>query len=336
MVFHAFDETRWLRPEPRRTLPSPILERIVHLAFPGHGVVESELLGGGLRNANFKLRLDSKSDLIVLRIYEHDASLCQKEIDLMHLIRDLIPVPEVIYAEPQGFENFPPFVLLQYVEGISFRELKRGCDRDAIGQAARSAGETLAAIGRITFSESGWLGPGPTVAASLLEGPDVIPQFVDLCLASSNLQGRMAVELCNRTHALVWSCAPRLALLENKAHLVHGDFNKRNLLVRCIQGRWCISAVLDWEFAISGSPLNDVGNFLRYERAEEPLVEPHFSTGYVQAGGTLPDDWRRQARWVDLTAICEILTRDHLPDAVIKELVELVRATVEDRDPIIA
>jgi hypothetical protein len=36
---------------------------------------------------------------------------------------------------------------------------------------------------------------------------------------------------------------------------------------------------------------------------------------------------------VDLAALCESLTHDQLPDAVIQELVELVRATIEDRDP---
>jgi hypothetical protein len=34
-----------------------------------------------------------------------------------------------------------------------------------------------------------------------------------------------------------------------------------------------------------------------------------------------------------LTALCESLTHDVLPDAVVPELLELVRATIEDRDP---
>lgn len=44
---------------------------------------------------------------------------------------------------------------MRYVEGISFRELVRRRDRDAIAQAAFSAGETLAAIGRASFARSG-------------------------------------------------------------------------------------------------------------------------------------------------------------------------------------
>lgn len=336
MVSPAFNEARWLRAEPRRTLPAHIMGGIVRTAFPHRGVVEMEPLADGLRNANFKLCIDSSPELFVLRVYEHDASLCQKELDLMRLIGGSVPVPEVIHAEPRGFEDLPPFILMRYVQGISLRVLKRSGDRDAIQQAAYSAGETLAAISRTTFLKSGWLAPGPTVTAALLEGPSPMPRFVDLCLASSNLQRRMPADLRDRTHAFVWSYVPQFACLEDEARLVHGDFNKRNLLVRSIAGRWSVAAVLDWEFAISGSPLGDIGNFLRYERTAQPLAEPHFSTGYLHAGGTLPDDWRRLARLADLTALCESLTRDQLPETVIEELVELVRATAENRDPKLA
>ena len=166
-----------------------------------------------------------------------------------------------------------------------------------------------------------------------MEGADPALRFVDSCLASRNLQPRMPALLRDRVRNMLWSHAPELALLWNEARLVHGDFGKRNLLVRCIAGRWRVAAVLDWEFAVSGSPLADVGHFLRYERTARPMAEPHFSTGYLHGGGTLPHDWRRLARLIDLTALCESLTHDQLPDPIAAELVELVRATAEDRDP---
>jgi aminoglycoside phosphotransferase (APT) family kinase protein len=314
-------------------LPAAALERMVATAFHGLRVLDAQPLIGGYRNSNFALKLDSTPGRFVLRIYQHDPSLCQKELDLIRLIGGSVPVPEIIHAEPRGLEELPPFSLMRYVEGVTFRELRRGGDTDAIAEAAHSIGEALAAIGRITFPKSGWLDPGPTVTAPLLEGADPIPRFVDLWLASANLQARMPEELRGRTHELVWSWASRLASLDAEAHLVHGDFGKRNLLVRWVGGNWCLAAVLDWEFAISSTPLVDFGNFLRYERASRPLAEPAFSTGYLHAGGTLPADSRRSMRIVDLTALCESLTHDDLPDAVVSEIVELVRATVQDRDP---
>jgi hypothetical protein len=76
MLPGAPHEARWLQFEPRRTLPAPVVDRIVHTAFPGCRVIEIQPLSDGLRNANFKLRLNSTAELVVLRIYEYDGSLC--------------------------------------------------------------------------------------------------------------------------------------------------------------------------------------------------------------------------------------------------------------------
>ena len=324
----APQQARWMRVEPRRSLPAALVDRMVQAAFPRSRVTAIEPLGDGLRNANFKLHLHPAPEPVVLRIYEHDPSLCQKEIDLMRLVAGAVAVPEAIHAEPHGCADLPPFSLTRWVDGITFRDLKRRGDAEAIAEAARSAGETLAAIARFTFSKPGWLGPGPTVVAPLLEGADAMPRFVDLCLASENLQRRVWAELRDSAHTAMWSWAPRLSGIDAETRLVHGDFNRRNLLVRRDSGRWTVAAVLDWEFAVSGSPIADLANFLRYEPAAQPLAEPHFSAGYVNAGGHLPDDWRLLARLVDLVAACESLTHDELPDTAAAELVELVRATV--------
>jgi aminoglycoside phosphotransferase (APT) family kinase protein len=135
MVDGAPQEARWLRAEPRRTLPAQLLERIAQTAFPRCHVINALPLADGWRNANFKLGLDCIRESIVLRIYEHDASLCQKEVDLIRLIGRSVPIPEVIHAETRGWEDIPPFTLMRYVEGISFRELKRSGDTEAIAQA---------------------------------------------------------------------------------------------------------------------------------------------------------------------------------------------------------
>ncbi len=71
-------------------------------------------------------------------------------------------------------------------------------------------GETLAAIGSITFANPGWLAPGPTVTDPLLPGPDPMPRFVDQCLASPMVQRRAPAELIERTHTAMWSHAAAL------------------------------------------------------------------------------------------------------------------------------
>ena len=167
MIPGAPVQSRWLRAKPRRSLPARVLEDIVGTVFPSCRLVEVQPFADGLRNANFRLRLDSIPGFVVLRIYEHDPSLCAKEVDLLNLIRHSVPVPAIIHAEPEGLNEIPPFVFMHYVEGISLRELKRNGDSGSIAQAAYSAGQTLAVISRTTFTKSGWLGPGPAVGPTL-------------------------------------------------------------------------------------------------------------------------------------------------------------------------
>ena len=208
--------------------------------------------------------------------------------------------------------------------------MRKTGDAEAVAQAARSIGETLAAFHRHTFAERGTLGAGPAVTGHFLNGPNAIPEFIDSCLASATLRRRLDERTRDRLQALAWSQAQELARLHDESCLVHGDFGNRNVLARRERGRWRVAAVIDWEFAVAGSPLFDIASFLRYESRLTPSREPHFSQGYECGGGKLPEDWRRLARVVDLTRLCETLTQEILPADVVTEVAELVRETAED------
>jgi aminoglycoside phosphotransferase (APT) family kinase protein len=329
MIDGTCAEARWVKPEPRRELAGEQLERILRAASLSGRVLHIEPLTDGLRNANFKLRLDGADEVFVLRLYEHDASICQKEVDLIAAIAGTTPVPEIVYAQPSGLEDLPPFAIFRFVEGPSFRELKRRGDGAAIAQAARSVGETLGRIAQVEFTQPGWLGPGLKIAPQQHQDADRIPRFIDSCLASANMQRRMDERLRERTRETFWNWAPRLRTLSAESRLVHGDFGKRNLLMRCVDGNWTVAAVLDWEFACSGSPLADVGEFLRYEDAAASLIESNFVQGMRSAAAELPDDWRWLARLIDTAKLCDSLTRDYLPEEFVPELLGLIRAATD-------
>jgi aminoglycoside phosphotransferase (APT) family kinase protein len=92
-------------------------------------------------------------------------------------------------------------------------------------------------------------------------------------------------------------------------HLVHSDYNGKNLLAVARDGRWSISAVLDWEFAYSGSPLGDIGNMLRFRADQPDGFAGAFIAGYRDAGGPLPPRWREISEALDLYALADFLTR---------------------------
>ncbi len=306
------------------------VQRLIAAALPQRRVAGHEVLPGGLINTNLKIHFEGNFKPVVLRIYRDGRAACQKEVEIYNLINRNVPVAKIIHAEPDGVDSSPSFAVLEYVDGLTFQQLKRTNNLAAIGQAALSAGEILARVGQFQFSAPGELlvAGELVVGEKFVEGPDPIPRLLDRFLSSPTLQRRAGRDLVERLHEFVWSYAAVLPDMETERSLVHNDYGNRNILVREKNGRWEVAAILDWELAISGSPLLDVGHFLRYETRSQPLREPYFSRAFVEHGGHLPDDWPLVVRLVDLTALVECLTHDDLPGDVEKELLQLVDATL--------
>jgi len=306
------------------------LNHLLVSAFPKRKIARAELLAGGLINTNLKIHFESDFNPVVLRVYRDGASACNKEVAIHNLIRRDIPIPEILHVESNGW---PAFTVVEYVEGITFQQLKQTNDLTAIAQASTSAGKTLAAIGCFRFPASGALLASETSAALVLgekfiEGPHPIPQILDRFLDSPVLQRRVRAELVDRLHNFVWSYATVLPSIETECSLVHNDFGNRNILVREENGVWSVAAILDWELAFSGSPLLDVGHFLRYELDSRPMREPYFSRAFLEHGGTLPNNWQSIVKVIDLTGLVECLTHDDLPSHVQTELLALIDATL--------
>jgi len=312
--------------------------RLIAAAFPGRRVAGYELLTGGLINRNFKIHFEADFKTVVLRVYRDGPSVCNKEVALHNLIHNEVPVANIIYACAEENDGLPSFTVLEYVEALTFQQLKRTNDLVAIQQAAESVGETLARLGSFRFRAPGAIlfddvSGELSVGEKFINGPDPVPRMLDRFLASPVFQRRATLDLIERLHNFAWSYAPLLPNLQTERSLVHNDYGNRNILVRKQSGKWRVAAVLDWELAISGSPLLDVGHFLRYERHDHRLREPHFSRAFVEHGGILPDGWQEIVKLIDLTGLVECLTHEDLPDDVMAELFDLIDATLNMGTP---
>ena len=312
------------------TLTRQTIRQILAETFPRLKIANTEVLAGGLINTNIKVEFESNHEPVVLRVYRDGPEVRRKELALHELIQSQVPVARIIHAG--SAVELPAFAIFEFVQGITFQQLKRSRELDAIEQASRSVGSTLAAIGRFRFPKPGRLEAHDTlrVGEAFIEGPDPIARLLDNFLESPNCQARAGVKLVARLHNFGWTWSPRIPNLDAQPGLVHCDFGNRNILVRKENGSWAVAAVLDWEFALSGSSLLDVGHFLRYEKFDEPLREPHFSQAFVEHGGYLPENWSEIVRVIDLTALVECLTHDELPTDVESELLGLINATLRD------
>jgi fructokinase len=289
-------------------------------------VLDVHPLDGGLMNRNYRIRLAGSAEAFVLRMFDRDPLACAKEAAVLAFVRGDVPVPNVFHVEPNGADGSAPFLVLELIDGISLRDLKRRGQLGSIGEAAYDAGRMLARLARHRFDRSGLLTPALTIDSGTFDGVTAAG-LVDHFAQSPVFQRRVDAGAANRLKDWARSSEVRFGDSES-ASLVHGDFNSANILVREETDHWVVAAILDWEFAFAGGFSCDVGNFLRYERADRPRFEPHFSRGCIDGGLPLPVDWRERARLADLPALCELLTRDDVPDSVVAELRDLIAATV--------
>ncbi len=229
----------------------------------------------------------------IVRTYIADPSAVEREVVVLRLLAGVAPVPQL-----EHIDLHVPCIIVRYIEGAPFQQL----DAPGRRRAAASIGHALARIGTID----------PTGLAA--ERPDLAAAF-----DSEILRARLGA---------LAPAVDDIAKIElpTDTRLVHGDFRKWNLLVRDDR---CVG-IIDWERVHVGSPLEDLGLLLRYERDRDPRFGAELAAGFVAGGGVLAGSWRRTARIRDLAAMCRSLADPALPEAVTAELLAVVRGSLED------
>ena len=236
-----------------------------------------------------------------------------------------VPVPGVVATDDGGDELGAPFMVMDRVEGETIpRRLLRD-DEYATARTllARQAGAALAAVHRIDPDE---------VAG--LHAQDQVEQFRDLL----DLLGEPhpAFEL-----GLRWLDAHRPDVSGHA--VVHGDFRTGNLIV----GPEGLRAVLDWELAHLGDPVEDLGWFcVRAWRFGSPRPAGGFGSvedlidGYVAAGGrpvSVEDvRWWEAMGTLKWGVMCIVQAGTHLSGASRSvELAAIGRRTAENEEDVL-
>ena len=290
------------------TVLGPAAVAWLRRVLPGRRITWAERLGGGYRNENIRL-IAHDGEYVLRRYVRDDAALtCAIEAALAaRLAAAGVPAAEVIAADPDGAAAGVPLLLARFVPGIMVSEAVAR-DRAAAAGLGAAAGRALAAIGQVTFPRGGvFTGPGlvPTPEGM----PGSLPEFLESCLRAGHAASALSPGEIGGLRALAAAADPLARSVGRSRQLVHSDYNGKNLLATGGDGRWSISAVLDWEFAFSGSPLTDIGNMLRF-RGELPTgFADGFIAGYRDGGGELPARWREISEALDLFALADFLTR---------------------------
>lgn len=248
---------------------------------------------------------EAGGERVVVRLYPPDDARGAQapEIDhsVLHLVRGLLPVPDVLEVRrPLADAGTPGLLVTSFLPGergdVVVERLASDVDTDGMQRLGQALGAVAAALAGMPM-----LRPGPFVDADLGLG-----RFPD-----DDLVAWVATRLPDwpeaRRRALSGVCRRAQDLMDGvgRACLVHGDLNPKNVLVD--QATLEVTAVLDWEYAHAGHPWTDLGNLLRFER--HPAYASAALDAWVSIRGGEPGVVLEGARSADLWALVDLAAR---------------------------
>lgn len=263
--------------------------------------VEFQVMGEGKANTNIKLTLSGER-CAVLRIFQRDPSIQPLETALSKRFSSKLPVPRVLFEDLA--HNFS---LLEWRQGETLESRILESGTVGLEQIFRELGEHHALIGDQEFVTAGFLGSDGSqiyVRESWISTFDGLFEYLKSTLSHSNILNRTSVGFRTDIVDCFNANEKWLRDLTSVPRLVHGDFKASNILVDGGQ----VSAIMDWEFAHSGTPLLDIGQLFRHKETRIEELLKNFEEGFQNFGRKLPRNWLRATGLIDITVFLRRLS----------------------------
>lgn len=277
------------------------IENMLRLALPNKKLANYEVISDGCANLNIKFNCSNSSFPFILRIYLRDRDAAYREQKLATLIKDSVPMPEIYFV---GDVDEYRFAISEYKHGITLRKLLLNEKIGDIHPIMTEVGSILAKIQSHRFPQSGFFDIDLQIKDCITQ--DFCLKYTKKCLEHPTVIKIISQENISKIHKHLdkyYFLFPD----NTQNHLVHADFDPANILVQNIQNTWKISAVLDWEFAFSGSTLCDIANMLRYAHHMPIEYEKSFLIGLQNDGFKLPENWRISVFLLNLLSLLDCL-----------------------------
>ncbi len=293
----------WERRADHRHLPPDVIAGLLRPVFPQAIVESAELLPEGKCNSNYRVTLAGHDEPVLLRVYGRDLSACEREAALHRRLAGDVPLAEMHHAGRIEDEHPLAYVVMAWVEGRHLGHWLPDASEGDARTVTRELGAILAAISSVTFDRAGFLGPDLTIAHPFENVVDAYLGYMEDSLFRQPGAEVLGEELARRLWAHMSAHRSLLEPARAHTHLTHCDFGPWNILVRETPAGPRVAAVLDWEFASSGSFLADIGNLFRRRNLMPPGRLPSLAEGFTERGGVLLEEWVRMARLFDMVAL---------------------------------
>ena len=259
-------------------------------------------LTGGFQNANYLIEQDQQK--LVLRFYSTDMQTALREVGVLQFLANHdVRTPKVIdYFE---IEN-KAVISLEFLQGQLLQErLNQTPDIDL--NILFQLGQELAKIHLIELPRTGFIGPKMKIGSEYENFSLFLRDYI-VAVFGSVQKERLEPSVRDRLLKLIEDKWEIVLTTEPASHLVHCDFNPKNILISQNKNS-IVSGILDWEFSISGNGYIDIGNFFRFPSDYPELAQERFIEGYKTIKSNLHENWRDVSLLMDLGNMASFMER---------------------------
>lgn len=317
----------WEKTDHIISIDDNLVEKIVQNALAESKLKSFEIISGGCINLNIKLHLEKYPSLL-LRIYLRDKDIVFKEENILNLLKEKIPAPRILST---GEVDSYQFSIMEYIDGISLNNTIISNMEDDFSEVMNDLGKALGKLQDFQFEKEGNLKHDLEVIP-YSEGDDII-NYAYNCLEKDYTKSCFNGKEIDIIKNYINTNKKHIPCPSNPS-LVHGDYDPANILVKKHNNIWKIAGILDWEFASSGSFLQDIANMLRYSHKLPKYMEEEFLKGVKSAGISLPSNWKNSIDILNLISLLDCLIRydpSSRPKRK-KDILELIKHIVSHPD----
>ncbi len=290
-------ELRW-RTESDSVAPT-IDEVNACIAESGVEVVSVVRIEEGLANENYRVETIS-GESYFFRVYKRERAAQELEAALAASLVRLIPIPAVLYVNRDAAVS-----LSEWSPGATLQRVFASDRPDRVVAYARELGQILSRIARVRFDSAGFFDSALIVTHRWTSFWDGILGYFDHCARRAVALGRLDERCRAQIESIFARDDKAIREATSEPCLSHGDYKPANILVDGSR----VTAILDWEFAHSGSWLLDAGQLLRYLGPVRESFAREFEVGLTDGDVTIPCGWSDLARTIDIVNLVDFLCR---------------------------
>lgn len=311
-------EYDWERTFPFLKIDKSIIEDLFQGILDKKEIINVIPIDEGCRTTNYIIETDEITKRYILKIFFSTEQNYKKEIKLLTKLREdgIILVPKIYRVSKKESIKGREYAIYEYKQGKTIGQ--------AIGEGdtiteefVRDVARYLARIHNYKFTKAGFLDEDLNLE---IEVPSLVLWYE--MFMGVNAKKRLGKDIVDKIKIIVKQNEKILLELDKDIRLVHGDFQGTNILVKDNR----LSGILDWEFAMAGHPIADIGQFFRYEKYFDNNLIQAFEDEYNKNSDyKLMEDWYKISKLRDLTNLIQLINADEeMPNkyANIKALVD--------------